>query len=183
MTYYGARELAESFRTVRKNTIAIAEEIGEEHYGFRAAPDTRTVAQMLVHIAVGPKMTEQIHVIERRTTLEGFDFPGFLANIIAAEQTPRSKAELVNLLRSEGDHCAKWLENIPDQALAERVLLPAGMTPPSKTRFEMLLSIKEHEMHHRAQLMLIERMIGIVPHMTRQMRERIAAMQSVKASA
>ncbi len=49
MTYYGSKELAASFRTVRKNTIVIAEEIPEQHYGFRAAPETRTVAEMLVH--------------------------------------------------------------------------------------------------------------------------------------
>ena len=30
MTYYGAKELARSFRTVRDNTIKIAEEIPEE---------------------------------------------------------------------------------------------------------------------------------------------------------
>jgi len=182
MNYYGAKELADSFRTVRKNTITIAEQIGEEHYGFRAAPDTRTVAQMLVHIAVSTKMAEQIQVVERRKTLEGFDFPAFLAQMIAAEQTARKKAEIVNLLRTEGEHVARWLENFPEEALAERVQLPAGVTPPSKSRFEMLLSIKEHEMHHRGQLMLIERMIGIVPHTTRQMQERIAAMQSAKAS-
>ena len=44
----------------------------------------------------------------------------------------------------------------------------------------MFLSVKEHEMHHRGQLMLIERMIGIVPHLTRQMQERMA--QAAKAS-
>ena len=43
------------------------------------------------------------------------------------------------------------------------------------------LGPKEHEMHHRAQLMLIERMLGITPHLTRQMEERIAAMQAAKA--
>ena len=43
MNYYGGKELAASFRTVRKNTIVIAEEIPEQHYGFRAAPETRTV--------------------------------------------------------------------------------------------------------------------------------------------
>jgi uncharacterized damage-inducible protein DinB len=32
----------------------------------------------------------------------------------------------------------------------------------------MLLSVKEHEMHHRGQLMLIERHLGIVPHLTRE---------------
>jgi uncharacterized damage-inducible protein DinB len=39
----------------------------------------------------------------------------------------------------------------------------------------MLMGTKEHEMHHRAQLMLIERMLGMVPHLTRQMQERLAA--------
>ena len=34
----------------------------------------------------------------------------------------------------------------------------------------MLLGVKEHEMHHRAQLFLIERMVGIVPHLTRARR-------------
>ena len=57
------------------------------------------------------------------------------------------------------------------------------MTPASKTRFEMILGVKEHEMHHRAQLMLIERMVGIVPHLTREGQARIAAMQASQASA
>jgi uncharacterized damage-inducible protein DinB len=32
-------------------------------------------------------------------------------------------------------------------------------------------------MHHRGQLMLLERMIGVVPHLTRQMQERMAQAQ------
>ena len=42
----------------------------------------------------------------------------------------------------------------------------------TKSRFEQLLGAKEHEMHHRGQLMLIERQLGIVPHLTRQAEER-----------
>jgi hypothetical protein len=38
-------------------------------------------------------------------------------------------------------------------------------------------------MHHRGQLMLIERILGIVPHLTRQMQERMAQMQSQQARA
>jgi hypothetical protein len=37
-------------------------------------------------------------------------------------------------------------------------------------------------MHHRAQLMMIERMLGIVPHLTRQMQERMAAITKATAS-
>ena len=46
----------------------------------------------------------------------------------------------------------------------------------------MLIAPKEHEMHQRGQLMVIEWLLGITPHLTRQMEERIAAMQSAQAS-
>ena len=36
----------------------------------------------------------------------------------------------------------------------------------------MVLGPKEHEMHHRGQLMLVQRMLGQVPHLTRA-RERM----------
>ena len=180
MTYYGSKELAEGFRTVRKNTGIIADEIGEEHYGFRAAPETRTVAQMLVHIAITPRMALQIHSVERRNTLEGFDFGGYLRDFPAEEQKPRSKPEILALLNEEGNRFATFLDGCTEEFLGQRVTLPQGMTPASKTRLEMLLGAKEHEMHHRGQLMLIERMIGVVPHLTRQFQARVAAMSGGK---
>jgi hypothetical protein len=36
-------------------------------------------------------------------------------------------------------------------------------------------------MHHRGQLMLIERMLGITPHLTREGQARMAAMQAAAA--
>ena len=45
MNYYGAKDLADSFRTVRKNTLTIASEIPESNYAFKTTPETRSVAQ------------------------------------------------------------------------------------------------------------------------------------------
>ncbi len=84
------------------------------------------------------------------------------------------------LLQSDGERLAKWMEGLSDDFLGERVSFAPGMTPTSKSRFEMILGLKEHEMHHRAQLMLIERLVGIVPHMTRDMQARMAAQQATK---
>ncbi len=176
MNYYGAKDLADAFRTVRKNTIVIAEEIGEEHYGFRATPDTRTVAQTLTHIALAPQLAEHIHST-RLTTLDGFDFFGFFGPLAAQEQSPGTKAQIISLLCESGNRIGNWLESLSDDFLGEAVAMPKGMTPASKTRFEMILGMKEHEMHHRGQLMLVERLIGIVPHLTREMQARMAAMQ------
>lgn len=182
MIYYGSKELAEAFRTVRKNTMIIAKEIPEEYYGFRATPETRTVAQTLVHIAVMPRLGEQVHFIERRSTLDGFDFFGFLNSLMAEEQVGRSKTEIANMLLAGGEKFAQLLEGLTEDFLSERVAYPQGMMPPSKSRFEMLMSFKEHEMHHRGQLMMIERMLGIVPHLTRQIKERIAGVQANKVN-
>jgi len=183
MTYYGAKELAASFQLVRSNTLTIAEEIGEENYGFRATPETRTVAQTLVHLAVITRMPLQLHKVEARTSLEGFDFMSFFGALIGEESAPRTKAEVIALLKEEGDKFASWLGGLSEEFLAQEVTFPAGMTPPVKTRFEMLMSAKEHEMHHRAQLMVMERMLGQVPHLTRRMQEFIAARQAEAAKA
>lgn len=183
MTYYGAKELANSFRTVRKNTIQVAEDIPENKYGFRAAEGTRTVGEHLAHIAVGPDWAERIHKTEVLNTLEGFDFFKFFEEIDKKEKQPRTKAQLIDMLRKEGERFAGWLEGLSEEFLGQRVQMPAGMEPASKTRFEGLLSVKEHEMHSRAQLMVLERMIGIVPHLTRKMEEQMAAMTQAKAGA
>ena len=183
MNCYGAKDIADAFRTVRKNTITIAEEIGEQHYGFQPTPDTRTVAQQLVHIALITRFQLQIQEVEKRTTMVGFDFLAFRAGLIAEDSKPRNKAEIVALLKSEGDRFASWVETLSDDFLAQRVSMPPGAQPDSKSRFELLLGTKEHEMHHRGQLMLIERMLGIVPHLTREFQARMAAMQAAKSSA
>ena len=176
MKYYGAKDLAASFRTVRKNTLTIAEEIGEAQYGFRVTPDTRTVGQTLVHIAHLCELQEHVHKVKHLSTLEGFDFMSFVGPIIADEQTPRTKDQIITLLRESGDRFSKWLEGLSEEFLGEGVTMPAGMTPAVKTRFEMLLGVKEHEMHHRAQLMVMERLVGIVPHLTREFQARMASM-------
>ena len=172
MAYYG-KDLAASFRTVRGNTIQIAEEIPEDKYSFKASPETRTIGQTLVHIALGPGFQSHIHG-KRISDLTDVNFPELHQKIVAEEAKPRTKAEIVVLLKAEGDSFASYLEGVSDSFLAEEVAMPPGAQPATKTRFDMLLSPKEHEMHHRGQLMLLQRMIGLVPHLTRRMQERMA---------
>jgi len=174
MTYYGARELAESLRTVRKNTLQIAEEIPEAQYGFKPTPESRSVGELLAHIALGYRFQQEVHATGHRTTLAGIDFPALMKRLGEEAAQPRTKAQIIDMLKREGDGWASWMEARSDEFLAERVEFP-GEPPTSKSRFEMLLSTKEHEMHHRGQLMLIERILGIVPHLTRERQARMQA--------
>jgi len=179
MSSYGGKELASAFRTVRKNTIQVAEDIPESQYGHVAAPECKSVARMLVHIGIATRLWEDIHRKRRLTTMVGVNFLEIRDRFDAEEGKPRSKADILELLRTEGEQFAAWLETVTPEFLAEMVTEGDGKT--AKSRFTWLLSAKEHEMHHRAQLMLIERQLGIVPHITKQANERIAQMRAAKA--
>lgn len=174
MIPYGGKQLADAFRTVRKNTIQVAEDIPESKYDFVAAPGIRSVRQMLAHIAISTRFSEEIHK-KKLTSLAGFNFLALREQFQAEENRSRSEAEIVQWLRDDGDQFAAWLEALTPEFLSETVTESDGKT--AKTRFERLLGSKEHEMHHRAQLMLIERQLGIVPHLTRLFEERVAQLR------
>ena len=167
MTYYGAKNLAESFRTVRKNTLTVANEIPEEQYGYKATPDVMSVGEMLAHLAINPMWQIEVH----SKKIDHVDFAFFAARTqqaAAEEKALRTKAEIIKALTENGETFAAFLETLDEATLASSVSFPAPIQPPTKSRFELLLGPKEHEMHHRGQLMLIQRLLGQVPELTRR---------------
>ena len=182
MTYYGGKDLAAAFRTVRENTIKIAEEIPETKYDFKPAPDCRSVRETLAHIAVSTGFQSHVHG-NKISDMKTVNFMELFQKFSAEENKPRTKAEMVAFLRTEGDKFSAYLEGLPESFLVEQVTMPPGAQPPVKIRFEMLMSAKEHEMHHRGQLMTMQRMLGQVPHLTRQMQERMAQMTQAAGQA
>jgi len=182
MTYYGGKELAEAFRKVRKNTIQIAEDIPEDKYGFKPSPESRSIAQTLAHIATATTFPMMLH--GERIPVDKIDFAEYMKTVGAEEARLQSKAHIVAKLKDSGEKFAAMLDSLKDDAFfGEVITFQPGAEPPSRTRFDMLLAAKEHEMHHRAQLMLMERMIGIVPHLTREQQARMARFQAQQAQA
>ncbi|HEY6245886.1 MAG TPA: DinB family protein [Pyrinomonadaceae bacterium] len=175
MSLYGLQQLIDSTRVVRKNTIQIAEDIPEKDYGYRPTPESRSVAETLTHIAFVAQISRRLHGSERVFSLTEEIIGEIIKQSEAYEKLPRSKDELLTLLREGGEEKCEWLATLPETVLTEQVQLPDG---GSKSRFEILIGSKEHEMHHRAQLTVIERLLGIVPHLTQQrqpVREKAAA--------
>jgi uncharacterized damage-inducible protein DinB len=170
MPVYGAKELVDAFRTVRKNTIAIAEDIPADKYSFKAAPGVKSVGEMLAHIAVSGHWQIDVHS-NHVSSLDFGQFRDGMAKAAAAEQALTSKDDILKALRERGEEFATFLGGLSQATLEEFVSFPAPAGPP-RSRFEMILGAKEHEMHHRGQLMLVERILGIVPHLTRQREAR-----------
>jgi uncharacterized damage-inducible protein DinB len=137
------------------------------------------VAETLAHIAMLSRADYRLHEEDRRSSLEDFNFGELTQGSESEEKKPRSKSEIVALLSAEGDKWCRWVEGLPQALLSEEVTQSGGT---SKSRFEMLLGTKEHEMHHRAQLTVVERLLGIVPHLTRNRRAARAAAAHVAAT-
>jgi uncharacterized damage-inducible protein DinB len=171
---YGGKDLAESFRTVRKNTLQIAEDIPEEKYSYRATPDVQTIGEELAHIAAASTWQQQF-AADGKSFMTFEDFGTYMGRAQQLEKTLTSKAQIVEALRKNGESFASFLENLSEAELSEQVSFPPPVQPSSKTRFEMLMTVKEHEMHHRAKLMLMQRLIGQVPHLTKRRMEMQAA--------
>ncbi len=181
MAQYGAKELANAFRTVRGNTLQIAREIPEDKYEFVAAPGVRSVSQMLRHVAYIDLLYYDFHRDRKITTLQGYDFGALMTRSGAEEAKRLDKAAIVALLEQRGQAFAGWEESLSDDFLSETFTDPMGQNP--KSRLENLMGAKEHEMHHRGQLMLIQRLIGLTPHLTRQREERARARAAAPTAA
>ena len=89
MTYYGGKELANAFRTVRKNTIQIAQDIPEDKYDFKPSPDSRSVKQTLAHIATLTTFPMMLH--GERIPIEKIDFMEYMKKVAAEEAQARRR--------------------------------------------------------------------------------------------
>jgi uncharacterized damage-inducible protein DinB len=172
---YGGQQFADAFRTVRKNTLQIAEEIPEDKYSFRATPDVMTVAEDLAHLAAFTRWPQAVHGSKRNSIFVPDEAKAVMDDMMAFQGTLKTKSQILDALRTEGEIFAAFLEGVSDELLSEIVTFPPEAGGGSKSRFEMLLGVKEHEMHHRAKLMVAERMLGMVPHLTRRRQEWMAA--------
>ena len=121
MNYYGAKELANTFSTVRRNTIQIAEDIPEDQYGYRATPDVQTVAEELAHVACATWWHQQAHGSDKKPFISFEDFGTFMGRVAEMEKSLTTKARSLDALRTRGDEFTQFLGALTPDLLAERV--------------------------------------------------------------
>ena len=132
--------VAAAFRTVRKNTVQIAEDVPEDKYDFKPSPESRSIRQTLAHIAVATTFPTMLH--GERIPIEKIDFMEYMKRVNDEEGKPRNKAEMVALLKDSGEKFAAMLEKLEDPFIGEVITFGPDAEPPSRTRFDMLLAIR-----------------------------------------
>lgn len=164
-----AQTTMKSWKDVRNGLIEEVEKIPEDQMEFRATPDTRSVAELLQHIV----QTQKILVGE--TCREGSDLrrQSFVAH--AQEYAPgvgdvNDKQGLIDLLRSS-------IEAAEETVVAHADMWNApmnGLTGQPTTKGAVLAFAISHEMYHRGQLTVYERLMSIEPALTGRLKKLFA---------
>ena len=152
--------LLDSWKTVRQDTAQTVEDMPEAELDFRPVPEAMTFREIARHIlassyALTGLLLDGVQKMDRQEITKRF--PPVPADAGAAV--------LASELRARFDERLPALAAQPPEFYAGLVTRFDGQ---QVTRMEMIQTIKEHELTHRAQLFLYLRLKGIVPVTTRR---------------
>jgi uncharacterized damage-inducible protein DinB len=162
------QQVLDSWKTIRQDAAAAVEDFPETELDFRPAPETMTFREAARHILdAGDGLTGLLLAGE-----DNFATPEFRAKLkVHMRPLPENAGgpALASALRESVEERTTAFAAKPSEFFAGMIIRFDGQ---QVTRLEMLQTIKEHELTHRAHLFLCLRMKGMVPATTRR---RLAA--------
>ena len=159
-------EALEAWEYAREGVIAEAASVPADSFDFRPAPESRSVAELVVHIIEsGQMMAGELSSPEGDFTRQGYaEHIREHAGRIAADQPGDA---LLELLRRTGEDGRRRLREVGEIAMLQRIRRFDGL---EGTRLAWMHHGIDHEMYHRGQLALYVRLLGGVPALTRLIR-------------
>lgn len=158
--------IIESWREVRNGLIDEADQIPAEQFGFQPAPETRSVRQLLQHLVESQKFLVG-EACRPDTNLMRGSFAENVKTYAPGVRDVNDKDELLNLMRSAMDESAEKLRS--NAAELKNTMKRFDGKEMNKLAF-MSFAIA-HEMYHRGQLTVYERLLSIEPALTTRFRK------------
>ena len=168
MTVYTSllEEALEAWEDARLGWVEELQNIPGSKLDFCPAPEVRSVKELAVHILeVAMMMTGEL--TRPDTNFHRAPWPKLLRMHAARAYEARTRAEIINLMRAqlrEGDRKFRKAGELHMLQLIQRFDGKPG------TRLAWLQHGIAHEMYHRGQLTLHQRLLGIEPALTRRIR-------------
>jgi len=163
-------EICEQWQDVRNGLIKEIELIPEEQFEFRAAPETRSVREVVHHIIESERVL--VGEICRDNTNFKRGFPAMIAEFAGDVKQATTKEAVLELLRSSITETLEKARGFGDANLATMMTRFDGREQP---KYLMLTFTISHEMYHRGQLTVYQRLLGIEPALTQVFRKLTGA--------
>ncbi len=155
--------LVNTWKEFRKGLIAEVEQIPEDKFDFRATPETRSIAELLQHIIEVQKM-----LIGEAGRADGNmrrqSFADHVKEHAPEVRTITDKNGLLEMLRSSMEVCEANVRSNND--LMQGSI--GGMDGKPTPKLKVVNFAMSHEMYHRGQLTVYERLINLEPALTKQ---------------
>ncbi len=156
----------ESWKEVRSGLIDEANQIPAEKFSFQPTPETRSVKQLLQHLVESQKFLVG-EACRPDTNLMRGSFADNVKQYAPHVRDADDKDELLNLLRVSMDEAAAQLLYASDEM--KNTMKRFDGKEMAKLAF-MSFAIA-HEMYHRGQLTVYERLLNIEPVLTQRFRK------------
>jgi|SRR5215475_1644945 len=163
-------ELLDAWKEVRAGLIAELEQIPAEQFGFQATPESRSVAGIIRHIVEVQKFSTG-ELCRPDTDFKRAPIRELVERHAAEAHSGGDKEELIRSLRSTMESAEAALRAFGEEALKEMVQGLAGKT---MSKLGLLYLYIGHEMWHRGQISVYERLMQIEPALTAKLREFLA---------
>jgi uncharacterized damage-inducible protein DinB len=169
--------LIESWQDVRGGLIEEASQIPAEQFSFRATPDTRSVAELLQHIAEAQKFLVG-ESCRADTNLMRQSFADHIKEYAPECASIQDKNGLLELLRT-GMETSEASIRAAGQKLQDSMRRFDGK---EVSKLDFLQFAVSHEMYHRGQLTVYERLMSIEPALTQRFRKLLARAEAKQAA-
>lgn len=157
------------WKDVREGLIQEVEKIPEDQFSFRATPETRSIAEILQHIIqaqkvlVGEACRDDTNLMRQSMVAHAMEYAPGVHKVT-------DKNGLLELLRTSMEEAQACIGGSADKLDATMTTLTGQ--PTSKSAF--LTFCVSHEMYHRGQLTVFERLLEIEPALTGKVKKLFA---------
>ena len=163
--------LVRQWKEVRNGLVEEARLIPADQYGFRATPETRSVAELLQHVVASQKVLvcescREDSNLMRRPWLE------HVRDYAPEVASTSGKDALIELLQASIASAETTIRAFGDEALAKPIRRFDGA---EMSKLTFLTFAASHEMYHRGQLTVFERLLQIEPALTTRFKKMFAS--------
>ena len=145
-----ASEMIRGYTQIQRDLLEAAELMPDANYDFKPTPETRPFGQLIAHVALAQFLS--------CSYLQGGPSP----KAAEKDETPRSKAVLIALLKESATFCNPLVSAMTDESMVQ--LIKAGPVEGARGLLLAALNIHGNEMYGTIAVYL--RLKGIVPPTT-----------------
>ena len=157
------------WKDARNGLINEVEKIPDDQFSFRATPETRSVAELLQHIIESQKILTA-ESCRDDANVRRQSFADHYKEHAAGVRDVADKQGLTELLRSSMEDAEACVRSVADNWNDPII----GVDGKQTTKGAFLTFACGHEMYHRGQLTVYERLLNIEPVLTGKLKKLFA---------